>query len=83
MVAIGIIGPLAALPQLIKVWFTHSHHAPGQSMLTWTLYAVLAVIWLAYGVYVNRPAIYVGNGLALVLNLLMIAGILVHAGLTF
>lgn len=35
MVLIGIVGPFATLPQLIKLYFTHSQHATGQSLLSW------------------------------------------------
>ncbi|WP_108861275.1 hypothetical protein [Ruegeria sp. Alg231-54] len=69
MVFIGIVGPFATLPQLIKLYFTHSQHATGQSLLSF--------LWFAYGLVVGKLTIYVGNGISMVLN------ILIHAGLTF
>jgi len=83
MVFIGIIGPFATLPQLIKLYFTHSQHAGGQSLITWSLYAVLSLIWLTYGLIEKQPAIYLGNGVSLVINLLMVAGIIYHSGLSY
>ncbi|MDA7965993.1 SemiSWEET transporter [Ruegeria sp.] len=83
MVVVGVVGPFATLPQLIKLFFTHSQHATGQSLLTWSLYAGLSLLWFIYGLIVGKLPIYVGNGLSMVLNLLMVLGILIHAGLTF
>ena len=83
MVFIGVVGPFATLPQLIKLYFTHSQHATGQSLLSWSLYAALSFLWFAYGLVVGKLPIYVGNGISMVLNLLMVIGILIHAGMTF
>ncbi|MEM7075335.1 MAG: SemiSWEET transporter [Pseudomonadota bacterium] len=83
MVFVGVVGPFATLPQLIKLYFTHSEHATGQSLLTWSLYAALSFLWFAYGLAVKKLPIYVGNGISTVLDMLMVVGILIHAGLTF
>ncbi len=83
MVVIGIIGPFALLPQVTKVYFTHSHHAGGHSLISWVLFAILSLIWLSYGFYEKKPSIYVGNTISLILNILMIIGITHHAGITY
>ena len=83
MVFIGVVGPFARLPQLIKLYFTHSQHAPGQSLLSWSLYATVSFPWFAYGLVLGKRPIYVGNGIAMGLNLLMVSGIMFHSGLTF
>ncbi len=83
MVFVGILGPFATLPQLVKLFLTHSQHASGQSLLTWSLYAALSLLWFIYGLIVKKLPIYVGNGISMVLNLLMVLGILIHAGVTF
>ncbi|WP_298855233.1 SemiSWEET transporter [uncultured Ruegeria sp.] len=83
MVFIGVVGPFATLPQLVKLYFTHSQHATGQSLLSWSLYAGLSMLWFFYGLVVGKLPIYVGNGISMILNLLMVIGILIHAGLTF
>lgn len=83
MIFVGIVGPFATLPQLIKLYFTHSQHATGQSLLSWSLYAGLSLLWFVYGLIVGKLPIYAGNGISMVLNLLMVAGILIHAGITF
>jgi MtN3 and saliva related transmembrane protein len=83
MVVIGVVGPFATLPQLIKLYFTHSQHAPGQSLVTWALYAILSPLWSAYGLLNKQPAIYLGNGISLLKNLLMVVGIIYHSGLSY
>lgn len=83
MIAFGIIGPCSTIPQIIKLYHTHSHHAAGFSLTTWSMYLLLSVLWLTYGILTRMPAIYVSNGLYAAANLVMVAGIIYHAGLTF
>ncbi|MEP2030288.1 MAG: SemiSWEET transporter [Paracoccaceae bacterium] len=83
MIIIGIVGPFATLPQLVKLYLTHSHHASGQSLLTWAMYFGLSVLWFVYGLVTRKKAIYFGNGLSAVMNFLMVVGIMIHAGMTF
>ena len=35
MVVTGIVTPFAAIPSIAKLYFTHSKHASGQSLITW------------------------------------------------
>lgn len=83
MLVMGIIGPLATLPQIIKLYFTHSQHAAGQSLTTWSVFLVLALLWVIYGLLNKKAPIYVGNGIALVMNILMVVGIIIQTGITF
>jgi MtN3 and saliva related transmembrane protein len=83
MLIMGIIGPLATAPQLIKLYFTHSQHAPGLSLSTWIAYSLLALLWFIYGLVHKNVPIWVGNSIGCVMDLLMVIGILVHAGITF
>jgi MtN3 and saliva related transmembrane protein len=83
MIVIGVVGPFATLPQLVKLYLTHSHHASGQSLMTWAMYMVLSCLWCVYGLVTRKKAIYVGNGLSAFMNFLMVVGIVIHAGLTF
>ncbi len=83
MVMLGVIGPFALLPQVIKVYITHSEHAGGHSLISWGLFAILSLLWLSYGLYQKRPSIYVGNTVSLILNLLMMVGIIIQVGITY
>lgn len=83
MVLTGIVTPLATVPSISKLYFTHSQHASGQSLTTWSIFAGASLLWLVYGLLNRKAAIYVGNMIALVMNLLMVNGILMHAGWTY
>jgi len=83
MVVVGTVGPFVMVPQLTKLYLTHSHHAEGFSLTTWVLYTILAAVWFAYCAYQKKPAIYVGNGLYTLLNAAMVVGIILHAGVTY
>jgi len=83
MVATGIVTPLATIPSISKLYVTHSQHAAGQSLTTWAIYACASLLWLVYGLLNRKLAIYVGNLISLVMNLLMVNGILMHAGWTY
>jgi MtN3 and saliva related transmembrane protein len=83
MLIMGIAGPFATAPQLVKLYHTHSHHAPGLSLSSWLAYLVLSILWFLYG-FINKNApIWVGNLIGTVMNILMVIGIVIHAGLTF
>jgi uncharacterized protein with PQ loop repeat len=83
MVVTGIITPFAAIPSIAKLYFTHSEHASGQSLITWAIYACASLLWVVYGLLNRKPPIFVGNGISLVMNVLMVNGILMHAGWTY
>ncbi len=83
MVVTGIVQPLGTLPQIVKLYFTHSQHASGQSLATWCIFLLATLLWVVYGLLNNKPAIYLGNIIGVLMNLLMVFGILVGVGLTF
>jgi MtN3 and saliva related transmembrane protein len=79
----GIVQPLATLPSISKLYFTHSQHASGQSLTTWSIFALASLLWVIYGLLNRKPAIYAGNIIGLVMNVLMVNGILRNAGWTY
>lgn len=83
MIAAGLISPIATIPQIIKLLFTHDEHASGQSLTTWMVYTVLAVLWAIYGVVNNQLAVLVGNSAGAILYGVMAIGIILQVGLTF
>jgi len=83
MVVTGIVQPLATLPQISKLYFTHTQHASGQSLTTWSIFGLASLLWVIYGLLNRNPAIYVGNIIGLAMDLLMVNGILMHAGWTY
>jgi MtN3 and saliva related transmembrane protein len=83
MVVMGIVEPLATVPSVSKLYLTHSQHASGQSLATWAIFGLASLLWLIYGLLNRKPSIWIGNLIALVMNLLMVNGILMHAGWTY
>ncbi|GGI68538.1 hypothetical protein GCM10007978_02840 [Shewanella hanedai] len=75
MLVMGLISPIATLPQLYKLYFSHSEHAAGLSLITWGLYAFIALLWTTYGLYHKNPTIWVGNSLGFIMYMLMVIGI--------
>src|SRR5450631_863555 len=74
MIITGIVQPLATLPSISKLYFTHTQHASGQSLTTWSIFSVASLLWVTYGLLNRKAAIYVGNIIGLVMNLLMVNG---------
>lgn len=83
MVITGIVQPLATIPSISKLYLTHSQHASGQSLTTWSIFALATLLWVVYGLLNQKPAIYAGNIIGLAMNLLMVNGILMNAGWTY
>ncbi len=55
-VAAGIIGPLMVLPQIVKIYSTHS--AAGVSALSWLAFTLVDIPFIAYGiVHKDKPII--------------------------
>ncbi|WP_237467935.1 SemiSWEET transporter [Vibrio stylophorae] len=78
MLMMGLVSPLATLPQLYKLYISHSEHAVGLSMTTWILYTVIALLWTIYGLYHRNPTIWIGNCFGFLMDSAMILGIYIH-----
>jgi MtN3 and saliva related transmembrane protein len=83
MVVTGIVTPLAILPSISKLYFTHGQHASGQSLTAWSILSLASLLWVTYGTLNRKPAIYAGNMLGLLMNLLMVNCIWINAGWTY
>jgi MtN3 and saliva related transmembrane protein len=57
MVVTGIVTPFATIPSISKLYFTHSQHASGQSLTTWSIFALASLLWLVYGLLNRKAAI--------------------------
>ena len=77
--SVGLLGALATIPQVIKVWTAHPEHLQSLSFITWSSYGLIAVIGIAYGIVFKRKAIVITNSAYLVLYTLILAGLLIEA----
>ncbi len=83
MLVMGLVSPVATIPQIVKLYFTHSEHAGGLSITTWGMYTMIALLWTIYGLYHQNPTIWVGNGFGFLAYLVVVVGIFIRVGWTF
>ena len=68
-------GALITIPQIIKVWITHTQHVDGMSLITWGGYTFFGVIGLLYGILRKQPALAIGYACYIVSYVAVILGI--------
>jgi len=71
---IAIVGPLALLPQVIKLYTVRA--AEGFSLATWLILGLLNLIWLYYGFVHRERPIIITNLMLGGLNFAMVFGVL-------
>lgn len=69
--AVGIIGNFAVIPQIIKAW---TSDAPGLAVMTWALFMLIGVIWLAYAVVHRARPLIAAQIVGLTCNGLVVMG---------
>jgi len=74
MIVVGIIAPIALIPQAITVWV--DRNVGGISLPTWFLLSWVSVMWLIYGAVRKSPALFLSNLLLTVMNIIIITGVL-------
>ena len=75
LIMLAVIGPMMTLPQIIKIIVEKS--SSGVSLLTWSMYGLLAIPWLAYGIVHKEKPIIVSSALALILDVSIVVSSLV------
>lgn len=80
--AVGILGPLATIPQVVQIYTTHN--VSGISFFTWSLYALFDIPWIIYAVAHRERPLIVCYSLWLVFNSLVAIGVAFYSpGLLF
>ena len=74
MYVIGLFAPLMTVPQITKIWL--SHDADGVSALSWAGYALGSTFWFVYGVLHKEKPIIICNGVAALLQFIVVIGTL-------
>jgi MtN3 and saliva related transmembrane protein len=75
--ALGIIGPMATIPQIIEVYA--SRDASGISLLSWIFYLITALLGLAYSLVHRLRPLTVGNILWIIADIILIQGIIAYS----
>ena len=74
MYGVGIIAPLALLPQIIQIYTTKS--SIGISLLTWLLLALINMLWAFYGAMHKDKQLFFANAFMVLFDLIIVFGIL-------
>lgn len=73
---VGILGPLATIPQVLQIYTTHD--ATGVSFLSWGTYALFDIPWIIYAIVHREPPLIVCYSLWLIFNSLVAIGVLLY-----
>jgi len=69
---VGFLGIAAALPQLTEIWV--NHNAGGLSPISWALWALISLMWVAYGIAHRIHVTVVINAIWFFLNCAVAVG---------
>ena len=68
----AFVMPIFTLTQVFKIWFYQD--AAGVSLIAWSAYFFMTVVWLAYGILHKEKPIIISNGIAMVINFSVVLG---------
>jgi len=74
---IGVLGPIANLPQLSKIW--SEHNAQGLSLISWASFLIFSWFWLAYGILHKDRLLILTYSLNIVINTIIVSGIMLYS----
>lgn len=74
--AVGIIGPIMTIPQVMKIFMEKS--AQGVSLVSWISYTINSIIWVLYGVVHKEKPIILTFSLWVVLDLIIVIGTIMY-----
>ena len=72
----AIIGPLIIIPQITKIFLLKD--ATGVSILTWSIFALISIPWIIYGVVHKEKSIIIMNVMFLIFESIVILGVLLY-----
>jgi MtN3 and saliva related transmembrane protein len=76
---IAVVGPLTSVPQIAEIWFIDKS-AVGVSLVTWSLFLLMACIWLLYGIVHKARPIIISNSLWILAQAIIVLGALYYDG---
>ena len=76
MYGVGIVAPMALLPQIIQIYTTKS--SIGVSLLTWVLLTLVNTLWALYGAVHKDKQLFFANALIVLFDLVIVIGILMY-----
>ena len=76
MYGVGIITPIALIPQILQIYTTRS--ATGVSLLTWTLITFFNLLWAIYGAVHKDKQLFFASAFVIIFDLVIVVGILLY-----
>lgn len=76
MYGIGLIGPVALIPQVYQAYTTHD--VSGLSLLTWSVLTLVNGAWTVYGYIHKSGSVLVANLALMLLDLAVVGAILLY-----
>lgn len=73
----AIVQPLTTIPQVVKVYTTHN--VSGLSLFTWLGYALIGLIFLAYGLKYKLLPIALAQVCWFIFQMSIVVGILIYS----
>ena len=77
MYAVGILAPLALIPQIIQLYTTKS--SEGLALPTWILFTIFNILWATYGVVHKDKHIIYANVFMALFNAIVVVGVLMYS----
>ncbi len=74
---VAIIEPLSTIPQIIDIY--RSKDADSLSLLSWLLFMLASLIWLAYGIKIKNRPLIASSVLWVFTELVLIVGIILFS----
>jgi len=76
MYAVGILAPLALLPQILQIY--ESKSAEGLSLSTWVLLALFNLLWVLYSMVHKDKQLFIATAFMVAFHLAIVVGILLY-----
>ena len=74
---VACFAPFANIPQLSKVWVEKD--VMGVSTLSWSLFSIISLIWLGYGILHREKPIIISNILYFFIQTIIVAGVFIYS----
>ena len=74
---VGIVGPLSAIPQILKIWIEKV--ATGVSSITWAFYLMGSIIMLFYAITHKEKPLIIMYSSWIIINTIIFIGILIYS----
>ena len=76
VLVVAVAEPLSALPQIYEIWI--KHQSEGVSALSWSLFAIAALIWLLYGLKIKDKPVIISSALWIITEIAVVLGVLLN-----